>query len=150
MQSSTTIIHRYNILSLKATRITLFIVGFLMLILLVTHFATNNSANTPPSLYWGLVLMGTAVLGLSEKSPFSPKVKITPDYILLKNGFWSGSTKLAWSEINRIELQSYKIIFNLSSSDFIFKYDSDSAVSVKIKVELRKACTETNTPITGG
>ena len=148
--NTTIVIHNYNIFSLKTTRIILGVLGALMLILGTWSIFIDSELNHFPNLFYGIFMSATALFVLSEKSPFSPKVKIMDDYILLKNGFWSAAKKLNWETIQKIEFGSYKIIFHQTEKDFIFKYEADSEVSIQIKKALRAAGEEKTISVTGG
>jgi hypothetical protein len=150
--NTTIVIHNYNILSLKVTRIVLFVIGFALSALSLSALLEGGNLvqAIPTNLFWGFFLMVTSVFALSEKSPFSPKVKITDTFVLLKNGFWSGSKKLMWEYINQIEFGSYKITFHHTGKDFVFKYDSDSEVSIQIKKAIRAGGEEKNISVIGG
>ena len=150
MTNSTIIIHNYNLFSLKTTRIIFFILGIGMILLSVSDLLLNEKAILPTNLFWGVFLILTAQFALAEKSRFSPKIKITDHFVLLKNGFWSGSKKITWDTIKQIEFGSYTLIFQLQNECYSFKYNADAQVSIEIKKALREAGKEKNIPVIGG
>jgi len=111
---------------------------------------SSGKMQIPTNLFLGIFMIITPLFLLSEKSIFSPKVKITNEHVLLKNGFWSRSKKLPWATIQQIVFGSYKIIFQMNEKNHIFQYDSDSEVSIQIKNALREGAEEKNIPVIGG
>ena len=150
MNSSTIVLHNYNIFSLKTTRIILGTLGVLMLILGGYSIIENGDSYNLPNLFYGLFMTFTSLFVLSEKSPFSPKVKITDDSLLLKSGFWSRSKKLSWRNIQKIDIGSYKVTFHDTTKDFVFKYEADAEVSIQLKKAIRLAAQEKHIPVIGG
>jgi hypothetical protein len=83
----------------------------------------------------------SCVFGLTAFSPNSRlalRIKVTDEFIEIKDKWLKPSIQLVWTNINSIEFGKYKIVFQLEESNKIFSYKSKANVSIKIKNLIRE------------
>ena len=88
-------------------------------------------------------------MGLSKKSPFSPKVKISEHDIILRNDLWGKNTTVNWNDLEKIELGSYRLTFYKEGSYFTYHLDTIKETSIAIKQAIREAGKHKEVLITG-
>ncbi|MEQ9374475.1 MAG: hypothetical protein RIG68_04830 [Imperialibacter sp.] len=69
----------------------------------------------------------------SERSKYSPKVKVTDEHIEIRRGFFQKNTIVHWADVKAITLLSYSIIFELTESVQKVEYHTSSSISKEIK-----------------
>ncbi|MGB0390714.1 MAG: hypothetical protein ACPGRC_02625 [Salibacteraceae bacterium] len=151
MNTQTFLLNNYNTFSPKVTRLFFILFGLLCLSLILYKWLIAGQKDYEnPIIIIGAInflLMGT--LGLSKKSPFAPKVKITDQDIILRKDIIGKNTKVKWDVIEKIELGSYQLTFHKKDSYFTFHLDTTKESSIAIKQAIKKAGNHKNVLITG-
>lgn len=141
MKNQTFLLTNYTTFSIKNTRILLVVFGLVALFFSTAEFltSTDKTIRTNPFLAVmaiNLIVIGT--IGLSKKSKFSPKVKLTESQLILKDKIFSGQIVIPWNKIDQIELSSYKIVLHTNNITIPFTLDTTKENSIAIKKALRE------------
>lgn len=151
MLNHTFLLTNYNTFSIQTTRVAL--IGFGLLILIFSFAEVIVSTTAIPKnpflvlLAINFILIGT--IGLSKKSRFSPKLKISDDQIIFKEKIFSGQKIIPWNSVNQIQLGSYKATFITRNKKFTLKFDTHKENSIAIKQALREASITKGVEIVG-
>lgn len=120
----------------------------------------TNLANE--QLEWYSLILGIAmialsiiyafysVLAFSEKSKYSPKVRMNNKLIQLKSSFWKRGYLINWSDVKLINFGRYKVEFELSNGTKAFPYNTESKKSKELKSMLREFAESQSIQVIGG
>ena len=101
-------------------------------------------------LFGGVFYLFYAFVGASKKSRFSPKVKVTDEFIVLKSSFLGKQITLSWSTITKIEFKPLALTFVSNNRSTDFDYVTDADTSIEIKEHLRAMAESKNIEVIGG
>ncbi len=79
--------------------------------------------------------MGIAIS--SERSKYSPKVKLSDDEIVFRLEPFKANIVIQWADIRSISLMSYSLAFELAESRKVIKYRTSGEISIEIKEAIR-------------
>ncbi|MFT6802245.1 MAG: hypothetical protein ACJA2N_001431 [Salibacteraceae bacterium] len=152
MTDHTFLLKNYSTFSIRNIRFGLIAFGLLVLVFSLAELLSSTELQTSTNPF--LILLGgnfllIGTLGLSKKSRYSPKIKITEDQIIIKEKIFSRQKALAWSTLEKIEFGSYSLLFFKPNHSFTFKLDTTKETSIAIKQALRKIGESKNIVITG-
>ncbi len=151
MNTQTFLLNNFNTFSPKATKLLFSISGSLILALYVYQWISKGEIDIHnPIVFFGsinFILIGT--IGLSKKSPFAPKVKVTEHDIVLRKDLFGKNTNVFWSDLEKIELGSYRLTFYKEKSYFTYHLDTTKETSIAIKHAIREAGHHKNIRVTG-
>ncbi|WP_416867464.1 MAG: hypothetical protein ACMVP2_08990 [Imperialibacter sp.] len=86
----------------------------------------------------------------SERSKYSPKVRITDEQIEFRRGFFEKNTIVRWVDIRAITLLSYSFVFELTEGQQTVKYHTSASTSKEIKETIRDFAEPKGIVVEGG
>lgn len=153
--NQTIIIGHNSTFSKKTNKIAWYFNGFLSITLGVFQMIREKEDTFGYVLAILLILAGLyailyAILGLSKKSTFAPKIKLSEKAILIKNSFWKAGDEIRWDNITSVEFKPYQINFQLINSIYTFDYETNSETSLEIKQAIRAFAAISSIEVKGG
>ncbi|CAD5276501.1 hypothetical protein IMPR6_400035 [Imperialibacter sp. EC-SDR9] len=98
----------------------------------------------------GIFYFFMALTIASERSRYSPKVRITDDRIEFRRGFFQKNTIVHWVDITGITLLSFSFIFELTEGQRNVKYHTSASTSKEIKEAIREMAEAKGIEVDGG
>jgi len=89
-------------------------------------------------------------LGFSVNSKYAAKLRITDQLIELKSSFWKPLVKLNWDDVKNIQLDNFKVIFELTSGTKSISYNTSAERSRQLKQLLKETAEQRNIQVIGG
>ena len=86
----------------------------------------------------------------STNSRLALRIKITDEFIEIKDRFLKPPIHLIWTDLKSIEFGKYMIVFQLEESNKVFSYKSNANVSVEIKIMIREMADKRKIEVVGG
>ena len=86
----------------------------------------------------GIFYFFMALTITSERSNYSPKVRVTDEQIEIRSGFFQKNTILLWTDIRAITLLSYSFVFELTEGVQKVEYHTSASTSKEIKAAIWK------------
>lgn len=98
----------------------------------------------------GLYYFIYGLTAFSTNSRLALRIKITDEFIEIKDRFLKPPIHLIWTDLKSIEFGKYKIVFQLEESNKVFSYKSNANVSVEIKKMIREMADEKKIEVVAG
>lgn len=151
MQNQTFLLTNYSIFSIRNTRIGLISLGTIIIGFSLAEMISSAKAipSNPFLIIMAVNFLLIGIVGLSKKSRFSPKFRITNDQIIFKDKIFAGERSVKWNSLSKIELGSYKVTFYKPNKKFTFNLDTTKENSITIKTSLREAANLKGVEISG-
>ena len=144
-----------NKASINTTKWLTIISGLFFLIYGVLYIDLNsiNSFGTILGIILILLSILNIVFGLtafSINSKYAMRLKVNDSLLEFKSAYLKPVVRLKWDDIKQIKFDAYKIDFQLNKRKEVFRYRSNSEVSIEIKKTLREIAEQKNITVTGG
>lgn len=138
-----------NKFSLKANKLGQYFIGICLILIGISNFFSNALGAMAPMLgtvivVGGLIQLIISYLTYTPTSHFAPRVKLDEKQIELKSGLFSSTLKIKWSEVKKIELGSFVMVFHLADRNEMFAYNTKPTISSKIKEAIRQIANNKN------
>lgn len=96
-----------------------------------------------------ILFLIVAILDGTKISPWSPKVQVNDQKILIKTDLWKRAILLSWQHIRQIHFHPYKIDFETEIGLQSVSYTTDGKKSSEIKQLIRTQADLMGIPVTG-
>ena len=128
----------------------------------IWNINSNNIEQNDLNLWgaWNLLWIAVILIGIfqivfgltafSINSEYAMRLKVNDSQIEFKSTYFKSATQLNWNDIKQIKLDAYQINFQLDKRNEVFRYGSNSNISIEIKKTLREIAEEKNIPVIGG
>lgn len=83
----------------------------------------------------------------SDSSKYSRKIKVTDEWIELKNHFWKPATVISWNDLKSMKVLNYQIAFEFEDGLKKVGYDTNVKTSMKIRSILGEFAQKRNIPV---
>ena len=157
--NNTILIGTNNNFSIKTNRWLFPITGLIFLTSGGTRLIYNFNASNDAVI--GLIIgILMSVIGVyyciygltafSTNSRLALRIKITDEFIEIKDRFLKPPIQLIWTDLKSIEFGQYKINFKMEGSNKALSYKSNVDVSIKIKQAIREMADKKKIEVVGG